>query len=62
MHRTVGHLLVVEIVIVIQETLVQALPVVMAKTLDGQMIFYKRIVEYICTRLPSGSLALFGNV
>ncbi|MFR0957058.1 MAG: hypothetical protein ACLSFA_15415, partial [Roseburia inulinivorans] len=41
-HRTVGHLLVVEIVIVIQETLVQALPVVMAKTLDGQMIFYKR--------------------
>lgn len=46
-HRTVVHLLVdlqipvEETAAVIQGTLVQALPVVMGKISDGQMIFYK---------------------
>ena len=61
-HRTVGHLLVVEIVIVIQETLVQALPVVMAKTLDGQMIFYKRIVEIYMYKASFRKPCVVGNV
>lgn len=47
-HRTVVHPLVdlqipvEETAAVIRETLVQDLPVVMGKILDGRMIFYKR--------------------